>query len=274
MDIVTTKEDVWGREVILGVSWDLLWVVVALALAAIVIHLLVMAFLSKADRPSAAGVQLARHANIDRSFHWLMALSVFVLLITGVLPIIGFNFSWLTIHWIAGVLLTLLVAFHIVRSLLWQSPKTMWVEARDLQEPFDATIKAGKYSLAQKGMHHGMSLLVLAVIATGLVLLWVIDTPFWERSNALAESTLGWMFLLHGLSTLGLMGLTALHVYFAVRPEKRFYTRSMFCGWFWENEHAANHDPERWMPAGVGTAVGARSAVGARAPARAGEESH
>lgn len=249
MDIVTTKEDVWGREVILGVSWDLLWVVVALALAAIVIHLLVMAFLNKADRPSAAGARLTRHANIDRGFHWLMALSVFALLITGVLPIIGFNFSWLTIHWIVGVLLTLLVAFHIVRSLIWQSPKSMWVEAKDLQEPFDASIKSGKYSLAQKGMHHGMSLLVLAVIATGLVLLAVIDTPFWERSNALEESTLGWMFLLHGLSTLGLIGLTALHVYFAVRPEKRFYTRSMISGWISENEHAANHDPERWMPA-------------------------
>ena len=33
MDIVNVREDVWGREVLLGVSWDLLWVVVALSLA-------------------------------------------------------------------------------------------------------------------------------------------------------------------------------------------------------------------------------------------------
>ena len=62
------------------------------------------------------------------------------------------------------------------------------------------------------------------------------------------EATLGWMFLLHGASTLGLIGLTALHVYFAVRPEKRFYTRSMISGWISEGELKANHDTGRWSP--------------------------
>ena len=57
-----------------------------------------------------------------------------------------------------------------------------------------------------------------------------------------------WMFVLHGLSTLGLVGLTALHVYFAIRPEKRFYTRSMISGWISEDEHRANHDGGRWSP--------------------------
>lgn len=251
MDIVTTREDVWGREVLLGVSWDLLWVVVALTFAAIVVHLLVMAFLHKEQPPSAAGKQLSRHAAVDRGFHWIMAVCVFVLLITGVLPIIGIKFSWLSLHWIAGLILTAIVILHVIRSLFWQSPKTMWVEARDFQEPFDPEIKAGKYSLAQKSMHHTMTVVVLAVIVTGLVLLALIDTPFWERSNAMAESTLGWMFVLHGLSTLALIALTTLHVYFAIRPEKRFYTRSMISGWISENEHAANHDPARWLPAGA-----------------------
>lgn len=251
MDIVTTREDVWGREVLLGVSWDLLWVVVALAFAAIVIHLLVMAFLHKEQAPAATGKQLARHAAIDRGFHWVMAVCVFVLLITGVLPIVGIKFGWLTVHWVSGLILTAIVILHVVRSIFWQSPKTMWVEARDFQEPFDADIKPGKYSLAQKGMHHSMTVLILAVIVTGIALLALIDTPFWERSNAMEESTLGWMFVLHGLSTLGLIGLTALHVYFAIRPEKRFYTRSMISGWISENEHAAIHDPERWLPSAV-----------------------
>jgi cytochrome b subunit of formate dehydrogenase len=97
-------------------------------------------------------------------------------------------------------------------------------------------------------MHHAMTVLVLLVIGTGLVLFAMIDTPWWSRSNALDEATLGWMFLLHGLSTLGLIGLTALHVYFAIRPEKRFYTRSMISGWISEDEHRTNHDPSRCSP--------------------------
>lgn len=248
MDIVEVRQDVWGREVLLGVSWDLLWVVLALAATAIVIHLLVMAFVRKETRPSAAGVHLERHAAIDRGFHWIMAISVFALLLTGVLPIVGVDFDWLTIHWVAGLILTGAIIFHIVRSLVWQKPKEMWIGARDFREPFDTDIKPGKYSLAQKGMHHAMTVLVLLVIGTGLVLFAMIDTPWWDRSNALDEGTLGWMFLLHGATTLGLIGLTALHVYFAVRPEKRFYTRSMIAGWISEDEHRANHDPGRWSP--------------------------
>jgi cytochrome b subunit of formate dehydrogenase len=248
VDIVEFKRDVWGREVLLGVSWDLLWVVLALAAAAIIVHLLVMAFVKKSPRPSALGMHLERHAAVDRGFHWIMAISVFVLLFTGVLPVIGVDFSWLTIHWTAGLILTGAVLFHTARSLIWQRPKEMWIGPDDLREPFDESVKPGKYSLAQKGMHLGMTVLVLVVIATGLVLFAMIDTPWWHRSNALDESTLGWIFLLHGASTLGLIGLTALHVYFALRPEKRFYTRSMISGWISEDELAANHDPGRWSP--------------------------
>lgn len=248
MNLVEFKEDVWGREVLLGISWDLLWVVLALTATAIVIHLLIMAFLDKPERPSASGTQLTRHAGVDRGFHWIMAVSVFVLLFTGVLPIVGVDFNWLTIHWSAGLILSAAVLFHTIRALFWQSPKEMWVSPRDFQEPFDEAVKPGKYSFLQKGMHHAMTLLVLVVIGTGLALFAVMDTPWWSRSNGMDEATLGWMFLLHGASTLGLIGLTALHVYFALRPEKRFYTRSMISGWISENEHRANHDPGRWSP--------------------------
>ncbi len=248
MNLVETKQDVWGREVLLGVSWDLLWVVLALTAAAIVAHLLVMAFLRKEERPSPAGPHLNRHAAVDRGFHWIMAVSVFVLLFTGVLPIVGVDFDWLTIHWVAGLILTGAVAFHTVRALFWQKPREMWVSGKDFREPFDPSVKPGKYSLAQKGMHHAMTLMVLLVVATGLVLFALMDTPWWDRSNALDEAALGWMFLGHGASTLGLVGLTALHVYFALRPEKRFYTRSMISGWISRDEHRANHDPNRWSP--------------------------
>lgn len=248
MDIVRWKHDVWGREVLLGISWDLLWVVLALSFTAVAVHLVVMAVLRREPRPSAAGRHLARHAAMDRAFHWVAAISVFALLVTGIAPVLGIDFAWLTLHWVAGLVLTAVVALHVIRALFWQDVTSMNVGVADFAEPFERGRKPGKYSLAQKGMHHAMTLFVLLVIGTGLVLLAMIDTPWWERSNALSESTLGWTFVLHGASTLGLVGLVTLHVYFALRPEKRFYTRSMISGWISEGEYAANHDPARWTP--------------------------
>ena len=177
-----------------------------------------------------------------------MAVSVFVLLITGVLPIIGIEFAWLTVHWVAGLVLTAAVVFHIVRSLFWQDLKSMWINARDFKEPFDENVKPAKYSLAQKSMHAAVTVLTVLVIGSGLAMFAVIDTPWWERSNALSESTLGWMFFVHGLSTLALIGVVCLHVYFSLRPEKLFYTRSMLKGWISKDELEANHDPNQWSP--------------------------
>ena len=248
MELATYKEDVWGREVILGASWELLWLVVVSAFVVIALHAVVLAVRRRGARPSSAGPRVARHTGIDRLFHWIMAVSVIVLLITGVLPIIGIEFSWLTIHWIAGLVLTASVVFHIVRSLFWQDLKSMWISARDLKEPFDASIRPGKYSVAQKSMHAAVTVLVLLVIGSGLVMFAMIDTPWWDRSNSIAESTLGWVFLIHGLSTMALIALICLHVYFGLRPEKLFYTRSMIKGWISKEELEANHDPERWAP--------------------------
>jgi len=97
-------------------------------------------------------------------------------------------------------------------------------------------------------MHWAVTVVVLAVIATGILLFLQIDTPFWDRTNSLAEDTLGLMFLLHGLSTLALVALTSTHIYFALRPEKLFYTRSMVSGWMSEDEMTANHDTSLWSP--------------------------
>lgn len=246
MDFATYKRDVWGREVILGASWDLLWVVVVLAFVFIAVHAVVMAARKREERPSSEGTQVPRHAGIDRAFHWIMAVSVFVLMITGVLPIIGIEFAWLTIHWIAGLVLTAVVAFHILRSFT-QDFLSIWITPKDLGELTDS-VKPGKYSLAQKSMHLAVTVLTLLVIGSGIVMFSMIDTPWWERTNSIPESTLGWVFLIHGLSTLALIGVVSLHVYFSLRPEKLFYTRSMVKGWISEHELRANHDPEQWSP--------------------------
>ena len=248
MEIATYKNDVWGREVLLGVSWELLWLVIVVPFVFIALHALFQASRRRKNRPSSGGERLKRHDAVDRLFHWIMAVSVFALLVTGVFPIIGISFAWLTIHWIAGIVLTLSVVFHLVRSLFWQDLKSMWISRSDLKELTDASHKPGKYSLAQKGMHMTVAVLTLLVIGTGLVLFALIDTPWWDRSNALDESTLGLVFFLHGLATLALIVLICLHVYFGLRPEKLFYTRSMISGWISRDELSANHDPERWSP--------------------------
>lgn len=246
MDLVTYKKDVWGREVILGASWDLLWVVVVAAFVAIAVHAIAQGNSKQAANPSSEGKRIPRHDAADRAFHWVMAASFFVLLITGVFPIIGIEFSWLTLHWVAGLVLTVTVVFHIVRSLFWQDLKSMWISAKDLREPFDDSQKPGKYSVAQKSMHATVTILTLLVIGSGLAMFAMIDTPWWERTNALSEATLGWFFLIHGLSTLALIGVISLHVYFGLRPEKLFYTRSMIKGWISEEELKAHHDPQEW----------------------------
>ena len=248
MDIATYKHDVWGTEVLRGVSWDLLWLVIVAAFFAIVLHGIYEARQERGALPSSEGERVQRHQKIDRIFHWIMAFSMFVLLITGILPIVGVTFAWLSLHWIAGLLLTAIVLAHIVRSIFVKDLKSVSISAADLREGLDASKKPGKYSLAQKGMHAAVTVITLVVIVTGLVMFAMLDTPWWDRTNSLSESALGWNFFLHGLSTLALVGLISLHVYFALRPEKLFYLRSMLGGWISKDELSANHDPERWAP--------------------------
>ena len=97
-------------------------------------------------------------------------------------------------------------------------------------------------------MHATVTVLTLLVIGSGIIMFMQIDTPWWDRPKAMAESTLGLVFFIHGISTLALIGVISLHVYFALRPEKLFYTRSMIKGWISKDELDANHDPQRWTP--------------------------
>ena len=270
MEIARYREDVWGREVLLGVSWDLLWGVIAVAFIVIMVHAAVMLARKSSPRPSADGERLSRHAAPDRWCHWIIAVAFFVLLATGVLPIVGVKFPWLTAHWVAGIALSAAIVFHIVRSLFRKDRAAIWIKPSDLAELTggSAAPLPGKYSLAQKGMHLAMAVLVLVAAGTGIVLLALIDTPFWARNNFLSEGALGWMFFLHGLSTLALIGFAALHLYFAARPEKQFYLRAMIKGWVSRPELAAHHDPARWTPEALASedaAAQASSGLGADA---------
>ena len=202
--------------------------------------------------------RLVRHLLIDRLLHWATAASVVILLATAFLPILGIEFPWVTLHWATGIVLAATVSIHIVRALFWQDLRSMWIGVRDLRDGVQLAkwalrrshippVLAGKYSLAQKTIHHAFAAVVLTTVVTGGLMLVKIDTPWWERDPyRLGEDTWGVIYVLHDVAALLLVTMVMAHVYFALRPEKLFFTRSMILGWITRDEHATHHDPERW----------------------------
>ena len=195
--------------------------------------------------------KLVRHKLADRLIHWLFATAVLILIITGFLPILGLNFEWVTIHWIAGIAVLAFLLLHVFRHITLASLIQMWIGWIDIKLAWVAlrknAAKTGKYSLAQKLMHHGVAGLVVATLITGLLMMVRIDTPFWERNIYLFEDgTWGVIYVLHGLSAMALITTIMLHIYFALRPEKMLYTRSMLRGWLTQQEFDEHHEQELW----------------------------
>ena len=94
-----------------------------------------------------------------------------------------------------------------------------------------------------------MTLVAGGVTITGIMMMVRIDTWFWvSNPYFLSDATWGLVFVLHGLCGVALVTLVIAHVYFAIRPEKRWMTRSMFKGWITREEFLANYDPEQWSP--------------------------
>jgi formate dehydrogenase subunit gamma len=182
--------------------------------------------------------KLLRHAAIDRTFHWVMAATMVALLITGLLPVAGIKLAWYEIHWICGLLLTLVIVLHIVRALFWQRPRSMVPGGADLRAG-----GAGKYTLPQKLMHLGWTVAVVVAIVTGLLLLSKAGVPFLER-NPYSQSLQAWglLTLLHDLAALLALFLVMVHIYFAILPEKRAYLRAMISGWVSRRDLSGDHD--------------------------------
>lgn len=181
-----------------------------------------------------------------------------VLLGTAFLPILGVAFGWVTVHWVTGLVLMAAVLFHIVRVLVRRTLGAMWLGRPDLADAAEAvaatlahklpTRRPGKYSVAQKLIHHAFALVVLTTLVTGGMMLARIDTPWWQRNPyLLPDATWGIVYVLHGLAALLLVTMVMMHVYFALRPEKLQFTRAMIRGWITRREFDEHHDPQRWQ---------------------------
>ncbi len=259
----------WNQEVLIGVSWDLMWAAIIAGAGFVVLHAVWARFLAPAaaapsdDAGSGLPSRILRHAMSERVFHWLMSLTMLVLLVTAFFPVLGIQFAWVTIHWVAGVILTAMIVYHIIRATFWQDLWAMWIDKADIKVGIaevnhmlgrggEEAPKTGKYPIDHKLFHHAAAVAGLVAIATGVLMMLRLETPFWTANPyMLADSSWGVVYVLHGLGGVVLIGLTITHIYFAIRPDKWWITKSMIFGWISRSEYLGHHDPERWVIAGA-----------------------
>jgi cytochrome b subunit of formate dehydrogenase len=202
--------------------------------------------------------KIARHSLAARLFHWIMAAAMLVLLFTAFLPKVGVHFNWVTYHWIAGIVLTASVLFHIIHASFYLDFWSIWPDKIDLQDswkrvarffgkPAPLPRRSGKYPLDNK-LYHGVIILCgLAVILTGIFMMFRVRTGILPRNPYLfGDMTWGLMYVLHGLAGVGLIALIIVHIYFAIRPEKLPITYAMIFGTMKRDFYLHEHDPERW----------------------------
>ena len=270
MELWRSAADPYGQEVLIGISWDLMWAAVIVGLGFTAVHAVLAKWLAPAESASAGGggaglpAQILRHAMSERVFHWAMSVAMLVLLVTAFLPIMGIQFAWVTIHWIAGVALTLMIVYHMVHATFWQDFWAMWVNGKDIKAGMaelshmigrngTEAHKTAKYPIDHKMFHHGAAVSALAAIVTGILMMLRIDTWFWTANPYVmfSESNWGVVYIVHGVSGVALIALVITHIYFAIRPDKWWITKSMIYGWIGREEYLAHHDPDRWVVAGA-----------------------
>jgi formate dehydrogenase gamma subunit len=207
--------------------------------------------------------RVLRHSLASRLFHWLMAVAMLVLLVTGFLPQVGIQFPWVTAHWVAGLVLIVTIVYHMVHATFYQSLRNIWISLRDLKEWLqemrhdlggrgEAPPKPGKYPVDHKLFHHAVTLAGFAAMITGVLMMYRIENPLTTRDPYLfTDATWGWIYVIHGLGGVVLVTTTMAHIYFAVLPEKRWITLSMIFGWIRGRDYVAHHDPKRWSPKGA-----------------------
>jgi formate dehydrogenase gamma subunit len=275
MDLIQHATNPWGQPILVRISWDLFYVALVAGALFCVIHLLLRprwikreAAAAKAPAGFVAGgaassaERVVRHGFVARAFHGVMAISMIVLLLTGFLPKVGIQFgSWLTLHWIFGLVLIASIVFHMIHATVFLRLRDILIGPRDVKEWFQEIrymfgggtppAKPGKYPVDHKMYHAAVTVAGFAAMITGVVMLYRIDTPIFARNPYLyPDSTWGWIYVIHGLGGVLLVGLTITHVYFAILPEKRWITRSMIKGWITRGELQAHHDPQRWAAIG------------------------
>jgi cytochrome b subunit of formate dehydrogenase len=271
--LVQTGLNPWNEEILTHAQWNLVYAALAFGALFMLGHTLYVAFWpapkgghTAAVSPDAAArvpARVPRHSFAARAFHWIMAASMLTLLVTSFAPILGWRFDWVAIHYFAGIALTISIIYHIIHATSWLDFWSIWLNKEDVNEAVTrfkratggnapAPRKAAKYPWDNKMYHTAIVLSALAVVPTGLFMMVRVRNPFFERNPYLfSDGTWGWMYVLHGLSGIGLVALTMAHIYFAVRPEKLWITKGMVFGDISREDFLKHHDPQRWVVGGA-----------------------
>ena len=259
----------WGNSVPIHIAWFLIWVCAIAGLLFMIVHALYVGIFAKpkkfavSDTPAvlaAVPERVPRHSFVARAFHWVMAISMFALLITAFLPKVGIKFDWVTYHWIAGIVLSASIIFHIIHASFWLDFWSIWPDRIDVRDAKRRLLRAlgkdapppdrfAKYPLENKFYHFVILCSGLAVICTGLFMMKRVNTfgIFSRNPYIFGDMTWGLMYVLHGLAGVGLIALIMVHVYFGIRPEKLPITKSMVFGYMSREFYLEEHDPQRWL---------------------------
>jgi cytochrome b subunit of formate dehydrogenase len=277
LNVIQWAQSAWGERVPIHIAWGLLWVSAISALVFLIVHAIYVGYWAKHEEstvendPKLAAEaarlpeHVARHSFGARAFHWVMAGAMLVLLFTAFLPKIGVRFAWVKIHWIAGIVLIISVLYHVIHATFVLDFWSIWPDKQDLEDaqnrlnramgkPFSEPKRFGKYPLENKMFHLAVLCAGLAVIGTGIFMMSRVRTPFFTRNPYIfGDETWGVMYVLHGLAGVAFIGMVMMHIYFAIRPEKLFLTKSMIFGWITRNRYVEHYDPERWRVEGDGS---------------------
>jgi len=273
MDFLTWGRNPWGQRVLTHVSWDLLWASLFAGVMFLVAHASYMILSAHRKRPEAETAaleaqykdlpaEITRHTMMARVFHWVQALAMFTLLFTAFLPIVGIKFAWVRWHWLAGLVLTGSIIYHIIHASFFLDFWSIWVGPKDIPE-FRAELmrdlagdaagpKSAKYPLGNRLYHLAILVVGLTSVISGMFMMSRIRQPLFTRNPYLfADATWGITYVLHGVMGVALVGLVIAHVYFSVRPDKWWITRGMLIGYITKREYLEHHDPQRWNVRGT-----------------------
>jgi cytochrome b subunit of formate dehydrogenase len=268
MDFLTWGRDPWGQTILTHISWDLLWASLFAGLMFLIAHASYMILSAHRKRSEAETLALEashsylperieRHTFMARMFHWVMAAAMFVLLFTAFLPIVGIRFAWVQWHWMAGLVLTGSIIYHIIHATFFLDFWSIWVGPRDIPEIKAEMMrelgrdvsapKPAKYPMGNRLYHLAIVVVGLTASISGMFMMSRVRTFMFTRNPyLLSDATWGFTYVLHGLAGVGLVGLVIAHVYFAIRPEKWWITKAMIFGTISRRDYLMHHDTRRW----------------------------
>lgn len=301
---VLRYEQSFGQQVIVGLSWDILLVFAFVAALTFLVHFVVRDLLNPTEHTprereesteeiaqalETQGVaEVHRFSAAQRASHWIMAISVFLLMLSGFLimnaevtvkTVLGA--SWLLVHEVAAIVLIGYVFFHLGHVAykgtwgeMWfgvSDAKDLWVRLLNFVGATEEYPKQFKYPSAQKLLHWAVTGATLGLVVTGLVLFRRVQTPLWGAARefsflgvrfGIGGSTVGemglvpWSFVLHDFLAVATLALVMGHVYFALRPREWAITRSMVTGTVSARAYAEKYSPTSWAVTGTASADG------------------